>query len=153
MWPVRLIAYCWPVYHSQPLEQLWLLQYWEQPRAIRNTSTILVVYMCHFWVWPYSWIIMFQSNFTGMWLHPQLWWLCCTKCFYPQINGHWYLQAFRSSSFGLYFCVYLLLCASLRLLHLKMSRVYLALYSVCIAIMFQYSYYCVCVWLNNLNFC
>ena len=22
MWPVRLIAYCWPVYHSQPLEQL-----------------------------------------------------------------------------------------------------------------------------------
>ena len=43
------------------------------------------------------------------------------------------------------FCVYLLLRASLRLLHLKMSRVYLALYSMCkltcIAIMtlFQYS--------------
>ena len=26
MWTVRLITYCWPVYHSQPLEQLWLLQ-------------------------------------------------------------------------------------------------------------------------------
>ena len=62
------------------------------------------------------------------------------NAFTPQINGHWCLQAYWSSSFGLYFCVYLLLCASLRLLHLKMSRVYLALYSVCIAIMFQYSY-------------
>ena len=29
LWAVRLItmSYCWPVYHSQPLEQLWLLQY------------------------------------------------------------------------------------------------------------------------------
>ena len=27
MWPVRLIASCWPVYHFQPLKQLWLLQY------------------------------------------------------------------------------------------------------------------------------
>ena len=27
MWSVRLITYCGPVYHSQPLEQLWLLQY------------------------------------------------------------------------------------------------------------------------------
>ena len=27
MWAVRLITYCWPLYYSQPLEQLWLLQY------------------------------------------------------------------------------------------------------------------------------
>ena len=35
-------------------------------------------------------------------------------------NGHWHLQAYQSCSFGLYYCVYLLLCASLRLRHLKM---------------------------------
>ena len=35
-------------------------------------------------------------------------------------NGDWCLQTYQSCSFGLYYCVYLLLCASLRLLHLKM---------------------------------
>ena len=35
-------------------------------------------------------------------------------------NGHWYFQTYQSCSFGLYYCVYLLLCASLRLLYLKM---------------------------------
>ena len=44
-----------------------------------------------------------------------------------------YLQGYRSCSFKVYFCVYLLLCASLRLLHLKM----LALCTVCITIRFQ----------------
>ena len=34
--------------------------------------------------------------------------------FYPQINGHWSLQAYLRCFFGLYFCVYLLLCASLK---------------------------------------
>ena len=33
------------------------------------------------------------------------------------------LAGYRSCSFGLYFCVYLLLCASLRLLHLKISSI------------------------------
>ena len=35
-------------------------------------------------------------------------------------NGDWCLQTYQSCSFGLYYFVYLLLCASLRLLHLKM---------------------------------
>ena len=67
------------------------------------------------------------------------------NAFTPQIDIGACRHTGVYSAFGLYFCVYFLLRASLRLLHLKMSRVYLALYSVCIAIMFQYSYYCVCV--------
>ena len=46
MWPVRLIAYCWPVYYSQSLEQLWLLQY----SKLQMAKTVVKISV----VWVYN---------------------------------------------------------------------------------------------------
>ena len=67
-----------------------------------------------------------KRGFTQEYHASHLRWVKSVKlCFYPQINGHWCLQAYQSCSFGLCFSVYFLLCASLRLLHPKMSSTYL----------------------------
>ena len=52
-------------------------------------------------------------------------------------NGHWYFQTYQSCSFGLYYRVYLLLHVCLSEITVSENAV---LYSVCIAIIFQYSY-------------
>ena len=62
------------------------------------------------------------------------------RCFLsvsPQISEHWSLPMIRaklSCSFGIYFCVYHLLCACLRLLH---PSIQLKSYTACIVFIFM----------------
>ena len=62
---------------------------------------------------------------------------CCLSVLYafaPQMNKCQSLPMIRANlsyTFGLYFCVYLLLCASLRLLYLRVTQILYSMHVLC----------------------
>ena len=62
---------------------------------------------------------------------------CCLSVLYafaPQMNKRQSLPMIRANlsyTFGLYFCVYLLLCASLRLLYLRVTQILYSMHVLC----------------------
>ena len=103
--------------------------------------------MCHFWVGLYCWkrfCITHNQIFKGksMWLHPQLWWLCYIRFLHlPTDKWTFVLAGILELLLAPlnYIYVYISWCV-LSKTSASENELYLTLYSMCIAIMFQYSY-------------